>query len=178
MKRLLAALFLALVGALVVASGVASADPPNDFTTGAGKIERTQEGSTIEEKFAFSAPDEDAIGGPTSTARNGHYVYERTITSPTETTQTLELKGDVDCVWVEDNRAFFGGPIEKSNEPTFVGRFAYFDAVDNDQPAGNIGTGSGPDQFQNEFTSPRSTCLFPLIGRPITSGNIVVNDAQ
>jgi hypothetical protein len=83
MMRLIAALFLGLVGALVVASGVASADPPNDFATGAGKIERTLGPPTsptqIEEKFAFSAHDEDAIGGATSPARNGHFVYERPL---------------------------------------------------------------------------------------------------
>jgi hypothetical protein len=179
MKRLLAALFLGLVVALVVASGVASADPPNDSATGAGELEQTlSDGTTIENKFAFSAYDEDAIGGDSSTARNGHFVYEETITLPTGSTTTLELKGSVSCVWVEGNRAFFNGPIEKSNEPRFEGRFAQFDVVDNDQPPGN---GADPDQFVFE-TPPSfvSTCHVPLdiANFPITSGNIVVNDAQ
>jgi hypothetical protein len=172
MKRILAALFLALVVALVGTIGVASADPPHDFTTGGGKVVVTLiPDSTRVEKFAFSAHDEDAIG-PTTGACNGHYVYEQTQTQPKV---RLELKGSVDCVWVEDNRAYFGGPIEKSNDPRLVGLFAYFDVVDNDQPPGN---GADPDQFLFGGTSSISTCGIPLEGNPLTSGNIVVNNAQ
>jgi hypothetical protein len=48
MKRLFPTLFLGLVVALVVASGVASAAPPNDFTTGAGKVVTTRGSATTE----------------------------------------------------------------------------------------------------------------------------------
>jgi hypothetical protein len=174
MKRLLAALFLALVVALVGASGVASADPPNDFTTGGGKVEETTAPETTSvEKFAFSAHDEDATG-PTTGARNGHYVYERTITSPTSST-TVEVKGSVDCVWVQGRSAFFGGPIEKTNNPDLVGWFAYFDVTDNDQPPFN---GTAPDQFGLAGFSSDTACILPLLESDVTSGNIVVHDAE
>jgi hypothetical protein len=182
MMRLIAALFLGLVGALVGASGVASADPPNDFATGAGKIERTLGPPTsptqIEEKFAFSAHDEDAIGGATSPARNGHFVYERTFTSPTGSSTTLEVKGSISCVWVEGNQASFNGLVEKSNDPTLEGVFARFRVVDNDQPPVN---GAAPDQLAQVGFTRNPSCLFPSSVPPsanIISGNILVNDAQ
>jgi|SRR5215211_1736262 len=173
MKRILAALFVALVVALLGTIGVASAKPPHNFTTGAGKVEVTfpDQGNWVE-KFAFSA---HAIGSTTA-ARNGHYVYEQTRTFATGSTTTLELKGSVDCVWVEENRVYFGGPIKKSNDPNLVGGFANFDVVDNDQPHGN---GADPDEFLFAGTSSISICVPPLLaGNPLTSGNIVVNNAQ
>src|SRR5215207_626366 len=169
MKRILAALFLALVVALVGTIGVASADPPHNFTTGGGKVVVTFiPDSTRVEKFAFSAH----ANGSTTGARNGHYVYEQTQTQPAV---TLELKGRVDCVRVEDNRASFVGSIEKSNDRRLVGSFASFNVVDNDQPTGN---GADPDQFLFGGTSSISNCGLPLPGNPLTSGNIVVNNAQ
>jgi hypothetical protein len=173
MKRLLAALFLALVGALVGTIGVASADPPHNFTTGGGKVVVTLiPDSTRVEKFAFSA---HAIGSTTG-ARNGHYVYEQTTTFTPTLSTTLEIKGSVDCVRVEGNRAHFVGPIEKSNDPNNpVGLFANFDVADNDPPHG---TGAAPDQFLFSGTSSSATCGIPFAGNPLTSGNIVVNNAQ
>jgi hypothetical protein len=173
MKRMLAALFLALVVALLGTIGVASAGPPHNFTTGGGKVVVTLiPDSTRVEKFAFSA---HAIGSTTA-ARNGHYVYEQTQTfTEVPPTVRLELKGSVDCVRVEDNRASFVGSIQKSNRSNLVGSFAYFDVVDNDQPPGN---GADPDQFLFGGTSSISTCGIPLEGNPLTSGNIVVNNAQ
>jgi hypothetical protein len=49
MKRLLSALFLGLVVALVGASGVASADPPNDFAVGGFQA------AAVEQNIGFSA---------------------------------------------------------------------------------------------------------------------------
>jgi hypothetical protein len=169
MKRILAALFLALVVALVGTIGVASAAPPHNFTTGGGKVVTTLiPDSTQVEKFAFSA---HAIGSTTG-ARNGHFVYEQTLTEPAV---RLELKGSVACVRVEGNRASFSGLIEKSKtNPNLVGSFASFNVVDNDQPPGN---GADPDQFLFGGISGSPTCGIPLEGNPLTSGNIVVNDA-
>jgi hypothetical protein len=164
MKRLLAALFLALVVALVGTIGVASADPPHNFTTGGGKVVVTLiPDITRVEKFAFSA---HAIGSTTG-ARNGHYVYEQTQTFPdVPQTVRLELKGSVDCVRVVGNGASFVGRIEKSNDPNLVGSFANFDVADN------------PDQFLFAGISMSPTCGIPVPGNPLTSGNIVVNNAQ
>ena len=175
MKRLLAALFLALVVALVVASGVASADPPNDFTTGGGKIESTAGVATIEEKFGFSAHDEDNSPS-TSAARNGHYVYQRTVTTPSGTSE-FDLKGSVDCVVVSGTQAFFSGPIKKSSNPNLEGFNAAFFVVDNDPPPLN---GADPDQFRLAGFSPvprLCTLDLPTAGNFITSGNILVSDA-
>ena len=168
MKRILAALFVALGVALVGTIGVASAAPPHNFTTGGGKVVTTLiPDSTQVEKFAFSA---HAIGSTTA-ARNGHFVYEQTLTFSTGSTRTLELKGRVACVRVEGNRASFSGLIEKasSSDPDdtdLVGSFANFDVADN------------PDQFLFAGTSMSPTCGIPLAGNPLTSGNIVVNNAQ
>jgi hypothetical protein len=173
MKRILAALFLALVVALVGTIGVASAAPPHNFTTGGGKVVvPLTPDSTRVEKFAFSA---HAIGS-TTVARNGHYVYERTTTFTPTLSTTSEIKGSVDCVRVVGNSAHFVGLIEKSNDPDNpVGLFANFDVVDNDQPPG---TGADPDEFTFSGTSSSATCGLPLRGNPLTSGNIVVNNAQ
>jgi hypothetical protein len=104
MKRLLGALFLALVVALVVPIGVAGADPPHDFTTGGGKVVTTRSDSTtLEEKFAFSAHHK-GDSSSTTVARNGHYVYHRTFTSSDGTILgSVVLKGSVDCVLVSGN---------------------------------------------------------------------------
>ena len=170
MKRLFPALFLGLVVALVGASGVASADPPNDFTTGGGKLERTQGARTIEEKFAFSAHDEDDSVSTTA-ARNGHYVYEQTITTPMSTSE-FDLKGSVDCVRVSGNQAGFSGLIEKSsNNPSLEGLRAFFSVADND----SIGT---PDEFRFIGVSASTLPCILSPSAPITSGNILVSDAQ
>jgi hypothetical protein len=183
MKRLLAALFLALVGALVVASGVASADPPNDFTTGAGKVSTTVSGRAVENKFSFSAHAEDANSLANGVARNGQYHVEGNVRRvlplvppvPPLFSQTADVQGKVDCIKVIGNRAYFGGPIEKSSNPAYEGLNAYFDVVDNDQPPLS---GAAPDQFLFELITPAKTCLGPIPGLPITQGNIVVNDAS
>jgi hypothetical protein len=169
MKRTLAALFLALVVALVGTIGVAGAKPPHNFTTGGGKVVTTLiPDSTGVEKFAFSA---HAIGS-TTVARNGHFVYEQTLTQPVV---RLELKGRVACVRVVENGASFVGLIEKSNESNLVGSFASFYVVDNDQPHGN---GADPDQFLFGGILGSPTCSLPGPGNPLNSGNIVVNNAQ
>jgi hypothetical protein len=181
MKRMLAALTLALLVSLVMAS-VATSAPPNDLTTGAGKVSTSDFlGAAVENKFSFSAFDEDAIGGSTSTARNGQYRVEGTVgivdvsPFPPLFSQTAEVQGKVDCIWVFENRAFFGGPITKSSNPDYEGMNAYFDVADNDQPPLN---GEAPDEFLWEFITPEQKCLGPIPGPPITQGNIVVNDAQ
>ena len=177
MKKLLAALSLALlVGLLALAmSGVAGAThnnktdvPPQDFTTGAGKFST----GGVEQKFAFSAHDADALSA-TPEARNGHYVVE--ARAPLPGAPLVEVKGEVDCLRVLGNRAFFGGPIEKSSNPALEGQFAFFDVVDNDQAPAN---GAAPDQFRFELLRGTPVCFGPISGLPITQGNITVHDGQ
>ena len=176
MKRLLAALSLALmVGLLALSmSGVAGAThnnkpdvPPQDFTTGAGKFVT----GGVEQKFSFSAHDADA-NPLTFEARNGHYNVEARAPG---TGMLVEIQGEVTCLRVVANRAYFGGPIEKSSNPALVGQFAFFDSVDNDQPPVN---GAIPDQFRFEFLRGTPLCLGPISGIPITQGNITVHDGQ
>jgi hypothetical protein len=179
MKRLFAALTLALLVSLVVAS-VATSAPPNDFTTGAGKVSSTFSGNAVENKFSFSAHAEDANSFVNTLARNGQYHAEGTVglvpgpPFPPPFSQTVEVQGKVDCIRVAGNRAYFGGPIEKSSNPAYEGLNAYFDVVDNDQPPLS---GAAPDQFLFERIEPNRTCFNPINGAPITQGNIVVNDA-
>jgi hypothetical protein len=172
MKRLFAALFLALVGALVGASGVASADPPNDFTSGGGRIERPEVG-TIVEQFAFRASDED--DSDLTTAARGHFEFRRTGTSQI-VTSNFDFTGSVDCLRVSGNRAAFSGPVEhSSSSPVIEGQHARFTVVDND----SMGGMGEPDEFVWEGFSPGPTsCPIGIDTNPITSGNILVSDAQ
>jgi hypothetical protein len=181
MKRILAALFLALVVALVVASGVASAVPPHNFTAGGGKVvtKRFSDTQTTVEKFAFIAFSAHAIGSTTE-ARNGHFVYHDTTTTPSGTFE-FELKGSINCVLWSGNHAAFSGLIKKSTaSPTaspilgdVEGQHAFFAVADND----SIGT---PDQFGFFGTDPRRCphLYDPFVSiPPITRGNILVSGA-
>jgi hypothetical protein len=186
MKQMLAALTLALLLALVVVTGVASAshndqpNPPYDFATGAGKVSTPNFfGFAVKNKFSFTAHDEDASGF-TPEARNGQYHAEGNVffvegTDAPFFSQSVDVQGRVTCLRVFGNQAYFGGPIKKSSNPAFEGRFAFFDVVDNDQPPGNPAT---PDQFLFEFILLNPICLEPISGVPMTSGNIVVHDGQ
>jgi hypothetical protein len=148
---------------------VASADPPNDVTNGGGKIDRTELG-TIVEQFAFRASDEDD-SDLTTAARDGHFVYKRTGSSPI-VKSNFDLKGSVDCLRVSGNLAVFSGPIEhSSSNPDLEGQQVRFTVVDND----SMGT---PDQFSFLFTPESMSCFIQDETNPITSGNIVVSDAQ
>jgi len=179
MKRMLAALTLALLVSLVMAS-VATSAPPNDFTTGAGKVSSNFFGSPVENKFSFSAYGEDDSAS-TGVALNGQYHVEGNVgfldapPFPPFLSQTADVQGKVDCIVVSGNQAFFGGPITKSSNPDYEGMNAYFDVADNDQPPLN---GEAPDEFLWEFITPDQQCFEPTPGPPITKGNIVVNDAQ
>jgi hypothetical protein len=180
MKRLFTALFLGLVVALVGPIGVAGADPPHDFTTGGGTaVTTSSDSTTLEEKFAFSAHHE-GDSSSTTVARNGHYVYHRTATLSDGTIGEFDIKGSVDCLVVSGNQAGFSGPIEKSkssnNVPALpVGAQAFFAVADNE----SIGK---PDQFSFlgfQDRLPPQPCFVPEpeFFTPITSGNILVNDA-
>jgi hypothetical protein len=178
MKRMLAALTLALLVSLVMAS-VATSAPPNDFTTGAGKVTSNFLGAAVENEFSFSAHGEDDSAS-TGVALNGQYHVEGTVgvvdvlPIPPFFSQTVDVQGKVDCIRVFENRAFFGGPITKSSNPDYEGMNAYFDVADNDQPPGNP---ADPDEFLFEIITPDEFCPAPISGPPITQGNIVVNDA-
>ena len=180
MKRMLAALPLALLVSLVAAS-VATSAPPNDFTTGAGKVSTTFLGRPIENKFSFSAHADGARSFLTSVARNGQYHVEGNVQIvqvppfPPSFSEKADVQGKVDCIRVRGNSAYFGGPIERSSNPAYEGLNAYFDVVDNDQPPLN---GAAPDHFQFEFISPTQRCILPVSAAPIAQGNIVVNDAS
>jgi hypothetical protein len=179
MKRMLTALTLALLVSLVAAS-VATSAPPNDFTTGAGKVSTIFTGRAIENKFSFSAHAEDANSLVNRLARNGQYHVEGNVSEIVGGppgpgfSQTADVQGKVDCIRVSGNQAFVGGPIQKSSNPAYEGLNAYFDVVDNDQPPLS---GAAPDQFLFELITPQPECLLPTSGAPITQGNIVVNDA-
>jgi hypothetical protein len=175
MKRILAALFLALVVALVVASGVASAAPPHNFTAGGGKVvTNASDTRTTVEKFAFIAFSAHAIGSTTE-ARNGHFVYHYTTTTPSGTFE-FELKGSINCVLWSGNHAAFSGLIKKSTGSPILGdvegQHAFFAVADND----SIGT---PDQFGFFGTDPRRCphLYDPWNLPPITRGNILVSNA-
>jgi hypothetical protein len=155
MKRMLAALFLGLVFALVVASGVASADSPNDFAVGGFQ-------GSAENSMGFSAHS----NGPKAEDAWGHM---------TETIPGSEGKGRwrVVCLAVSGSKASIGLEPQNSAASDFGPNILV--VRDSGLPGGEgdtyaFFTGGDPQQCQS---------LLPLEPSfPIESGNIQVYDAQ
>ncbi len=55
---------------------------------------------------------------------------------------TIRIQGDVECVSVAGNQAWFAGPTTQSDRPEQIGRTRFFTVVDNGQ-----GNASPPDQL-------------------------------
>jgi hypothetical protein len=164
MKRLLAALTLALLVCLVVGTGVANAThseeanspgPPNDFAVGGGKH------SSPPVQFAFSAHS-----GPLGENPKGHiqlFLPEG------------KIKAEVTCLIVAGDQAFITGVSDE-----LPGGIVVTHAVDNGEPSD-----PQPDLLRNSFEgfifeSPeRAGCFLPVLPPvPVTEGNIVVHDGQ
>jgi hypothetical protein len=101
MKRLLAALFLALVVALVGPLGVASADPNQDLVSGTGLFGQGNEKALLHL---------NAKSGPSGDDPQGTFDFKLT-----DLTTTFDFSGRVTCLNVhDDNHATVGGVVTKS----------------------------------------------------------------
>jgi hypothetical protein len=165
MKKLLAALTLALLVSLVVGMGVANAThseeanspgPPNDFAVGGGKH------SFPPVKFSFSAHS-----GPLGEDPKGQIQLDF---------GDRKIKAEVTCVIVAGNEAFITGFSDELPGNGIV----VTHAVDNGEPSD-----PQPDLLRNSFEpfifeSPeRPGCFLPVLEPvPVTEGNIVVHDGQ
>jgi hypothetical protein len=156
MKRLLAALFLALVVALVGASGVASADPTKDFAVGGFQS------AALEQNFGFSAHTD----GPNADDAWGH--MSNTLV---ETGETRRWR--VVCLAVLGSTASLG--LEPQNSAASDTTFSRLFVVrDSGLPGGTGDTyafvGGNPQECQSGLL------VEPPF--PIENGDILVHDAQ
>ena len=162
MKRLLAALFLGLVVALVGASGVASAAPQQDFVSGTGHF--VQQGGDFDAQLHVNAQS-----GPTGDP-GGHFFVTRSEFG----INVVDFSGRVTCVNVDGNLAGVAGVVTKSKNPSVpVGTGFITSIVDG-----------GPDEQDAAqamlfaVSAPPTTCPFNDLGtQPTTDGNFVVHDA-
>src|SRR5688572_666896 len=111
MKRLLAALFLALVASLALAVNAASAThsngqgPKQDLAAGTGQTDSFG----IEIKVHVNAQS-----GPSGEDPRGHFSYQAV-----DPFSDFAISGRVTCLNVAGNLAAVGGVVERSNEPGF-----------------------------------------------------------
>jgi hypothetical protein len=159
MKRLLAALFLALVCALVVASGVASADPKQDLVSGTGQF------------VSFAGSDSqlhvNAQSGPSGEDPRGHFFFTRSNFG----TNVFDFSGRVTCVNVSGNLAAVGGVVTKSETPSAPEGSGILINIEDRGPH----AGDPASVFQRSV--PPTNCEF--IGFTVDSqkGNFEVHDA-
>lgn len=94
----------------------------------------------------------------------------------------FRFHGTVTCIAVYDgNRAKFGGPITRSDDPTIpVGVYMWFTVVDNGQGAASAPDRSSifgiGDNAANEAFCASDAPPNPLFSADVTSGDIRVND--
>jgi hypothetical protein len=165
MKRLLAALTLALLFSVVAGSGVASAthtttdNPPHDFASGSGYVPAYPVSVTI-----------SATSGPSGENAKGHY---RTM-GP-----SFDQQGPVTCLATAGNIAVVGGP--RSDFPAG----GFFNVVEDNGTPGE--REAAPDRWKNIFGPPptQQGCETVLeisssgfgVFFPIDRGNFTVHDA-
>jgi hypothetical protein len=166
MKRLLVALFLALVASLALAVNAASAThsngqgPNQDLAAGTGQV------AAVGLDFKVHV---DAKSGPMGEDPQGHFRLE--AVQPFFGVD-VDIRGQVTCLQVIDNRATIGGVIERSNDPRFPEGSGILIFVRDDDE------GAGDGVSMALLPSPPQTCEgFADPFRPNTQGNFIVHDA-
>jgi len=155
MKRLLSALFLGLLVALLGASGVASAAPPNDFAVGGFQA------ASSEQKIAFSAHS----NGPNPEDAWGHM-------SDTLVATGRKGRWRVVCLAVSGSKASLGLEPQNSAASDFPSNT--FVVRDSGLPGG---AGDTYRFAPGDLQECQSSLSFEPTN-PIESGNILVHDAQ
>ena len=172
MKRLLAALFLALVASLALALNAASAThsnghgPKQDLAAGTGQLESSDpfSGQVVEQKVHVSANS-----GPMGEDPQGDFRVEAMIPSGEF---DIDFRGRVTCLHVIGNRATVGGEVERSNDDRFPeGSGILIHIRDDDEGAGDSFSLTRPQ------TPPQTCQNFRESFEPNTQGNFIVHDA-
>jgi hypothetical protein len=159
MKRLLAALFLALVGALVGAIGVASADSNQDRVSGMGRSE---------DPFNDARLIVNATSGPSGEDPQGSFAYKQISNGTT----LYDFSGRVTCVNVNGNLAGLAGVVTKSETPSTAPEGSTVFININDR--GNVADDLGSIGLRND---PLTECGFESAFREFQKGNFIVQDA-
>jgi hypothetical protein len=164
MKRLLAALTLALLLSLVAAVGTASAThsegqgPNKDFVNGTAKLDLVPDTALQIHVNAQSAPD--------GTDPQGYFFVRQ------EGFFDVDIRGTVTCLNVNGNRAVFGGVVEQSRLPTVPeGRGVLIEVQDNGEP----NEADRADGFI--LFVPPTSCPVSVFTNLTSQGNFVVHDA-
>jgi hypothetical protein len=164
-KKLLAALALALLLSLALGMSVANAT----HNTGEGPPNRDFARGTVE-SISETQTHVNAISGPLGENPQGHFYVERK--QPEGAAPALDYRGDVTCLRVDGNRAAIGGEVTQSKLGNIAeGTGILITVVDNGEPGdADFATVVG-------LPTPPTTCppeRFPNIGQ---RGNFVVHDA-
>jgi hypothetical protein len=160
---LLAALVLAVTALLVPAAPAAAAPHALSAVSAAGIVGFDDQGTEAYAKF-YARATAPAAPGEMHQPASGVLTYS----------DKAGLRFWVSVEHIHDHSAtevHFGGPIERSNDPSLVGKFAHTAAVDGGLPKG------GGDLFAILVTD-SATCPcdngMMLMPMPITAGNLVV----
>jgi hypothetical protein len=170
MKKLLAALTLALLVSLALAVSAANAThsegegPNHDFVSGTGQFQGLL---AIDLEIHVNAKS-----GPSGEDAQGHFFIRQ---QPGFVFTELDIRGEVTCLNVQGNRATVGGEITESKvDPTFegLGVLVYVE----DRGEGNEPNDGSLIAF---FTAtPPEECHAPIpIPLLFEQGNYIVHDA-
>jgi hypothetical protein len=167
MKKLLAALTLALLVSVALGASVASAThsngagPKNDFVTGTGQFSP----ETVDQQVHVNAKS-----GPSGEDPQGYFF----VTGTSDQGQPIDFRVRVTCLFVNGNIATVGGEIERSRTSAVpVGAGFVLFIRDSGEP------GDGDVFAGGDVSTPPETCppLVPTMPQPINQGNFVVHDA-
>jgi hypothetical protein len=166
MKKVLAALTLALLCSVALAVSAANAthgngtDPNHDFVN--GSVIQVSGGVAIHKVHvnAKSAPDGSQAQGMMFVRSKGPI-------------DDIDVNADVTCLNVVGNSATIGGEVTRSNHPAFpVGSGIVIDVTDNGEPGDQDAWLLSPER------TPPEICPEPIpLTREESRGNFVVHDA-
>ncbi len=150
----------AVVSTLTLTAGIASAQPPQDFVTGAGN----HAGGV---QFTVSAHR-----GPAGQGAMGTFSFK--------IAGQERVRAEVTCLIVVGNQAIVTGTY--TDPQTGTAQIVVMHVVDNGEP----GTSATPDLLRFSFANggivpdpQHPGCFLPVLPPvPVTQGNIVVHDAQ
>jgi hypothetical protein len=164
MKRILAALTLALLCSVALAVSAANAT----HSDGQGPKQSFAQGSM---KFTSETfPAQIHVNAKDEIDPQGHWFIRQ---EGPGTGFDIDARGDVTCLRVDGNRAIIGGVVTQSNLPSVpVGRGVVIEAVDNGEPG-------DADQARAFFVPSQlaNTCPDLPSTLPFQQGNFVIHDA-
>jgi hypothetical protein len=150
--------FLVLAVAVFLGAAICLGGP-GPKATGAGEFVRTEDGVEIEARFDFEAHGEYG-----NHPAKGWFKYFDSMGN--------KFTMEVQCVVVQDNVAFFSGPIVKSNMDDTEDAWLMVWVEDGGSPADGNDTIGGEMYSRDPECSPN---LLPHEYWPVTNGNIVVH---